>query len=144
MVKFEDILAMSGATKEGDEVTEAQYKALQNIDDGYWESALTSWGYIKCGEHDEHDYETTCGDVKYMYKMNECCGNPEKRFRSGRRLSTTRGGEVNTAHLLQEIQDALKSAKTPSEARKLAHKIRSAVFLSEALEIFGTPKDSEV
>merc|ERR1712151_788663 len=54
--------------------------------------------------------ETTCGEIKKMYKMNECCGNPGKQFRTGRRLSATYGGELNNQHLLQEIKDALETA----------------------------------
>merc|ERR1712203_1354324 len=34
----------------------------------------------KCEDHKE---EMTCGEVKKMYKMNNCCGNPGKQFSTG-------------------------------------------------------------
>merc|ERR1712032_1773453 len=63
------------------------------------------------GKHD--DEHMTCGHVREMYKMNECCGQPGKMFKTDdktRRLLSDIAGEPR-------IEDAVRQAMKQAQGK---------------------------
>jgi len=74
--------------------------------------------------------EMTCGEVKTVYKENDCCGNPGKvlSLSSGRRLEASVA--LNDAEQLPNlVREALSRARTnnPAKAKNLAAKLLEVV-----------------
>jgi len=72
--------------------------------------------------------DMTCGEVKEMYKHNECCGNPSKPFEDHRRLQAFKSNGHDA--LVAKVRQALSNAHATggaAEAKKLAEKIRSLI-----------------
>lgn len=73
------------------------------------------------GKHDEH---MTCGQVRDMYKMNECCGQPGKMFESDdktRRLLSDIAGEPR-------IEDAVRQAMKKAQGNGGASGLKSKIM----------------
>merc|ERR1712203_511940 len=74
------------------------------------------------GKHD--DEHMTCGQVRDMYKMNECCGMPEKMFKSDdktRRLLSDIAGEPR-------IEDAVRQAMKQAQGNGGASGLKSKIM----------------
>merc|ERR1712060_319995 len=85
-------------------------------------TAVLHLGDMKDDKHD--DEHMTCGQVREMYKMNECCGMPEKMFKSDdktRRLLSDIAGEPR-------IEDAIRQAMKQARANGGANGLKSKIM----------------
>jgi len=63
----------------------------------------------------------TCGEVKELYKRNQCCGMPDKIMQEGRRLSASIDADnADDTEIINSIQMALQAAKKQGGATEVA------------------------
>jgi len=107
-----------------------EYKNGEMIGVAYWEARGAAGGLALPDLQTCQDATgaRTCGEVKMMYKSNECCGNPTKPFEGGRRLQAFKTNDHDA--LVAKVRQALKNAYATggaANAKKLADKIRNKI-----------------
>jgi len=94
----------------------------------YWKAPGPLRDLETCQDATGKSTARTCGEVKMMYKHNECCGNPTKPFEAGRRLQDFKTDDYDV--LVAKVRQALKNAYATggvANAKKLADKIRNKI-----------------